>query len=221
MCFSATASFGAGVLLTGIGIASIKQVNEPKQYLFASIPLVFAVQQLSEGMVWLSHTCDDWYAYRQLSIYTFLFFAQVLWPTWVPLSMMQMEKDKTRKRILSMLAAAGSALSIYLLYCLTAFDVSAESRRHHMFYDVDFPAMVNTFGAAIYFIVVVFPPLISSIKSMKWFGAAILFSYLISTIFFVETKISSWCFFAAVTSFCIYLILRSFKISSQTIESKI
>ena len=46
MCFSATASFGASIVLTGIGVASLKQVKEPAQYPFASIPLIFGVQQL-------------------------------------------------------------------------------------------------------------------------------------------------------------------------------
>ena len=54
MCFSANASFGAGVVLTIIGVAAIKKVQHPSQILFASIPLLFAVQQISEGILWIT-----------------------------------------------------------------------------------------------------------------------------------------------------------------------
>lgn len=54
MCFSTTASFVAGTFLTVIGVASVKKVKGPGQLMFAVIPLVFAVQQFSEGFVWMS-----------------------------------------------------------------------------------------------------------------------------------------------------------------------
>ena len=54
MCFSAAASFTAGAVLTGIGVATLRKVEHPTYYLFASIPLLFAVQQFSEGVLWLT-----------------------------------------------------------------------------------------------------------------------------------------------------------------------
>ena len=40
MCFSAGASFGAGVLLSVIGVASVKKTSSSSQLIFASIPFV-------------------------------------------------------------------------------------------------------------------------------------------------------------------------------------
>ena len=54
MCFSASASFGLGITLSAIGAACIKRINTPTAYFFGSIPLIFAIQQLSEGFLWLA-----------------------------------------------------------------------------------------------------------------------------------------------------------------------
>jgi len=51
MCFSATASFASGVLLSTVGAATIRENKEPSRRLFAAIPMVFGLQQLSEGFV--------------------------------------------------------------------------------------------------------------------------------------------------------------------------
>jgi len=88
MCFSATASFGAGVVLAAIGIASIKKVNHPSQILFAAIPLIFCVQQVTEGFLWLGFAKPDYASLQQFTTNTFLFIAQVAWPLCVPLSIL-------------------------------------------------------------------------------------------------------------------------------------
>ena len=54
MCFSATASFSAGALLLGIGVLTLRLASRPREWPIAAIPLLFAVQQLSEGVIWLT-----------------------------------------------------------------------------------------------------------------------------------------------------------------------
>jgi hypothetical protein len=86
MCFSATASFGAGIVLSAIGVASLKKVIHPSQTLFAAIPILFAVQQLCEGFLWLALTHPGYSFLQDFTTYLFLSFAQVLWPLYVPLA---------------------------------------------------------------------------------------------------------------------------------------
>ena len=57
MCFSANASFIAGATISAIGVVTLKKVKAPSQIVFASIPLIFGVQQLSEGVLWLTIPC--------------------------------------------------------------------------------------------------------------------------------------------------------------------
>ena len=98
MCFSASASFGAGIVLSAIGIASIKKSETKPQLFFASIPLFFAVQQITEGFLWLALSKPDYALLRWPATYIFLFFAQVVWPFWVPFAILMLEKEQKQKK---------------------------------------------------------------------------------------------------------------------------
>lgn len=200
MCFSAEASFGIGAVLTLTGIASIKKTNSPKQVLFASIPLLFAVQQFSEGFLWLSLEQTYWAFLESSSTYVFLIFAQVFWPIWIPLSILLIERDVQRRKILYFLLIIGLAIGSYLAYCIAVYDISATIVNHHISYSLDFPFQLGLLAAGIYFMPTVFPPFFSSNKQMIYLGLSILISYLVTTIFFHEFIISIWCYFAAVLS---------------------
>ncbi len=54
MCFSATASFTASFSLSVLGVATPTQTTSKKQLLLATFPLLFAIQQFFEGVVWLN-----------------------------------------------------------------------------------------------------------------------------------------------------------------------
>ena len=58
MCFSAPASFIAGTALTSIGVAALRQTKTGSEIPFAMIPLLFGVQQLIEGVIWLTFSYD-------------------------------------------------------------------------------------------------------------------------------------------------------------------
>ena len=49
MCFSSEASFVGGVVISAIGVATIREIHKPSQLVFASIPLFFGIQQIVEG----------------------------------------------------------------------------------------------------------------------------------------------------------------------------
>lgn len=58
MCFSATASFTSSAVIGVIGVATLARSTHRREWLFASIPLLFALHQFAEGMVWLGLTGD-------------------------------------------------------------------------------------------------------------------------------------------------------------------
>ncbi|GAV20644.1 hypothetical protein MMIC_P1616 [Mariprofundus micogutta] len=51
MCFSATASFIAGGALTAIGVKTVKLAANRAELPFVSIPLLFGIQQIIEGVL--------------------------------------------------------------------------------------------------------------------------------------------------------------------------
>lgn len=207
MCFSASASFGASAVLAVAGFASIKKVQTRSQLMFACIPLVFSIQQFTEGFVWISMTAEN-SEWRPIPMYIFLVFAQVIWPTWVPLSILLFEKDVARKKILQVIFCLGLMLSCYLAYCLVLYDVSASIRSHHIHYDLDFPVQYIPILSLFYFIPTIVPPFISSVKKMSLLGLLNFASFLVTKLFFGDFIISVWCFFAALISGVVYLILR-------------
>ena len=54
MCFSAATSFTAGTLLSVLGAVSLRHAQTRFEIPFAAIPLLFGMQQISEGVVWVA-----------------------------------------------------------------------------------------------------------------------------------------------------------------------
>ena len=54
MCFSATASFTAGAALTAVGGLTVHKSHGQIELPLALVPLLFGIQQLTEGVLWLS-----------------------------------------------------------------------------------------------------------------------------------------------------------------------
>ena len=82
MCFSATASFSAASITAVIGVATLRQVQHPRELPLAAMPLIFAVQQAIEGALWLQlSAARSKEAVAALSL-NFLVFAKVLWPAY-------------------------------------------------------------------------------------------------------------------------------------------
>ena len=208
MCFSTGASFGAGIVLSIIGVIVIKKAQHPSQLFFAGIPLIFAVQQITEGFVWLSLSNPKFAPAESFSTYAFLFFAQVVWPLWVPLSIFKIEKEEKRKKILKVLVALGTLVSCYLAYCLITFNVEAKILGQHITYEQNYPEALQLYIGGLYVIVTIAPPLFSGIKRMWIIGTAILISYIITDIFYEDYLVSVWCFFASVISVMVYGIMR-------------
>ena len=54
MCFSATASFTAGTALSAVGGLTLRKSRGKAELPLALVPLIFGIQQLSEGVLWVS-----------------------------------------------------------------------------------------------------------------------------------------------------------------------
>jgi len=207
MCFSANASFTAGTVLTIIGVASVLKAPHRSQILFASIPFLFGIQQLAEGILWLTLPDPHNILTQKVFTYIFLFFAQVVWPVWVPLAFLLLEKSTNRRTGQKMLVAAGALVGLYLFYCLLNYNVTARIEQRHIVYLQEYPSIFRGYGVALYALATVAPPFFSSIRRMWIFGLAIMASYIISALFYEHYVLSVWCFFASIISIVAYLII--------------
>ena len=209
MCFSATASFAGSAILTSIGITTIRRNQEPSQRLFATIPLVFGLQQASEGVVWLTLPSPGQEELLRHSTIIFLIAAVVIWPTMVPLSVMLMEEDRRRRRILYGLLGIGVALSAGYAYGLLNYKVSVSASQYHILYSLDSPPALVGPAAFAYVVATILPLFVSGKKRVHVFGIVVLLAYAVTQYFFSAYLVSVWCFFAAIASAVIWWIVRS------------
>lgn len=226
MCFSATASFGASAVLVAVGVRAEATSRTWPQKIFAAIPLIFAVQQLVEGMLWLSLNNEMILPLRSALTYLYLFFAMAVWPFWISLSVRLAEKNAARKRILTILVVLGILVAVTVVLALFLYPVEAMTPQcmscpvssppsviHHLHYRFSFSPVARngiTVFTIAYILSTIIPPFISGIPKMKWLGAGFLVSYLFAVIFFNGFVVSVWCFFAALLSGMVLWILPEF-----------
>ena len=205
MCFSASASFIAGASLSAIGVASLMKTEAKSERPLAMIPLLFGIQQLTEGVIWLTFR-NDAPLLKQIMTYLYSGFSHVLWPIYVPFAMGVLEAVRWRKKTILAFEAAGIPVGLYLLYFIVARPVVAEVIGRHIvyvsphFYTI--PVMVFYLAATCV------SCFFSSHGFVRLFGVLMLLSFIAAYMVHVTALVSIWCFFAAILSLLIYLHLR-------------
>jgi hypothetical protein len=208
MCFSAVASFTGGAIISSIGILSIRENKEPSNRLFAAIPFVFGIQQISEGFVWLAlqSSGNDLMLIAAKNI--FVITAVVIWPTMVPLSVLLMERLVKRRSIIKILLAIGIAVSLSHVVGMMIFNVNAQINGYHILYSMDSPSFLASLTSIGYVFATIPVFFISSTKKVYLFGMIIVMAYIVTQFFFSQYLISVWCFFAALASATIWWIVK-------------
>ncbi|MFZ0285170.1 MAG: DUF6629 family protein [Terriglobales bacterium] len=198
MCFSATANFvGSGALGT-VGVLTFTKVKHRRELLFASLPMLFAIHQFTEGFVWLGLDGSLSPAVTHAMAAAFMLYAQGLLPFLIPLSVLLFEPNgKSRRRMVPFLAI-GTGTTIYILWALTAFPFEVYIRANSIVYIN--PATNNTAVALLYVIATCGSLFFSKVKDMVIFGAANLIILLAVMAVKRYAFTSLWCAYAAVAS---------------------
>ena len=207
MCFSAKASFILSGVLALIGLLSIRKVQNKSQLYFASIPYLFALQQFCEGILWLILTNQISPDFKNFMIYMYLFFAFIIWPIWMPFSLIKLETNNFRKKLLNLTLITGALNSIYGIYYLMLFGATAIAQSCHIIYNVNVQSqLIYTIS---YLIAVILPFFITSIKYMWIIGIFLIVSLILSYYIYFKFLISVWCFFSAALSIGVYWIINN------------
>ena len=217
MCFSAEASFAGSAVISAIGVATLTRTRKRVEIPFAAIPILFGIQQCAEGVLWITLGSGDYESLESAATYIFLVTALIIWPTMIPLSIRFMEKEKSRKKVLTCLAVLGSALSLSYAICLLAYDVTPQIQNFHIRYVDEFPRIYVKIAFVCYLITTIVPIFISSVKRMWLFGILIAVSCMVTGIFFAQYLTSVWCFFAAIISITIFWVLNGTRSKAKEI----
>lgn len=170
--------------------------------MLAAVPLLFALQQVAEGFVWVTieHASGSWL--HRLAVAAFLGFALVVWPVWIPLAFTLPEVNPGRRRLLSVLTAIGVVVSLGATLILLRGGPSAHVAGHSIAYsyaDVG-PAVVVALYLPLYVIPSVVPFFVSTFRWAKVMGAVLVLALLATFVIEQRALTSVWCFFAAILS---------------------
>ena len=221
MCFSAEASFTGSAIISAIGVATITRTKKRAVIIFASIPLIFGIQQCAEGVLWVTLKSGGHERFETTATYIFLITALVIWPIMIPLSVWFMEKVKRRKKVLAYLITLGGVLSLFYAFCLLVYNVTPQIQSFHIQYVDEFPGTLVTIAFVVYLVTTITPIFVSSVKRMWLFGILIAVSCLITGIFFAQYLTSVWCFFAAIISVLIYWILSGTRSKKEELTKEL
>jgi hypothetical protein len=201
MCFSAPASFVAAGLTGTIGVITLARVYEPRQLALAATPLLFAIQQGIEGLLWLNiPNAPDGLLSMTLTL-SYLFFAEAFWPVFAPIAVCLIEPIAQRRLLMIVCLGAGTGVGAYLLWWILDHPHLATIQDYHIVYGTGYrqPDAVG----ALYLAATALPLLLSSRRTLVVLGAIILAGLVVAYALYWEAFISVWCFFAAIASVAI------------------
>jgi len=212
MCFSAPVSFILGATLIGSGAYSVKQVKNRAYLPLAMMPIFFGIQQILEGGVWLALAAHNQVLTKIFAL-GFLFFAGFFWPFWIPFSAYQLEPLGWRKMVTKWFILVAIVLSSvgYLLLLINYQTLRPTVMCHSIYYENFMSTLDSSVYLGLYIvygIVTLFPFIISSLASLRFFAVLMSISLAITFLFYSYAYASVWCFFAAVLSFYIIWIVR-------------
>lgn len=214
MCFSATASMTTAAILLPAGLYCVYLAfSSNKRYLlFALVPVVFAIQQFVEGMVWYYH--GNLRTTEMISwSYIYLFFAYAFWPFYISLSTCLVEANQPNKKILKLFVYAGAILGliIYVPIISGYVPLTVAVIDKSMVYDTYLNEFLIKVYCVAYAFTLIIPLFVATSKGMRLFGWTILGALIASSIWYYYAFTSVWCFFAAVLSLFVLSVLRDVK----------
>jgi len=186
-------------------VLTLRLAGNRSELLFAAIPLLFGIQQIIEGVIWLSLQHDA-AQLKMVATYLYSVFSHVLWPVYVPLAVALMEPNAWRRKALWIFSIIGVVAAFHLLVLIATQSLTVVAGEHIIYVSArhyEWPMM------QIYVTATCLAPLFSSYPLVRAFGAAALLLFFVSYLFYTAAFFSVWCFFAAILSAIIYLFFRS------------
>lgn len=202
ICFSAASSFIASGLIGSIGVATLRHVREPRALLFASVPILFALHQFTEGFVWLGLDGRIGPVALAHVLFLFLFYAEGVLPVLMPLAVALMEPPGRRRQAITGLTVLGALVSVWMVYGVVAFPSRAFVEHHSIAYRN--PLTGNFWVSCLYILTTCGALLLSTFRVVRWYGVLNVIGLTVAQTVKEYAFASVWCFYAAILSVVIY-----------------
>ncbi len=214
---SAIISFGTGLLLFIIGIAAISKTRDMRQLMFAAIPLLFALQQMMEGFLYLLIPKLGYASVKGNFACVNLIIAEAIWPVWIPLAILLLERGPVLKNTLRIFSVAGAFISVYVIFTLLTYRVDVHIVGGHILYRQHLDMLSGIPESMPYLFITIMPYFFSGFKRMWMLGITGTFCYILSKLLHIEHLLPMWNIYGALISLLIYYILST-KVHDSTIK---
>ena len=204
MCFSATASLIAGAGLSVVGVTALAVTRERRALPFAAIPLLFGLQQIAEGVLWLALGRGD-EVMQACASAGFMSFAQVIWPLYAPLAVLLLEPGGWRRRAMWACLACGAVVAAVMTHGMITAFAPGVSGGDHIRYTLAYYNDFRDAGAllpllGLYVIATCVSLTLSRERLIQLFGVVVLIALGVTAYAYEAWLFSVWCFFSAVLS---------------------
>ena len=223
MCFSARASFSAAALLLPLGAVAVRHVlREPGASFrlpLALTPLLFGLQQATEGLVWLGLGGDPMGPAARLlpaASVAYLFFAYGLWPAWMGFIALRWGdgvRGRHEHRWLIGAIAAGVLYGLLLWIPLLldppgAIPTVLQGSLHYPVPGL-LPGSIGRWVGPPLYAALIAVPLLLPRGELRGFGLSVLLALVLVQVGWATALPSVWCFFSAVLSLqIVWLVTR-------------
>ena len=197
MCFSLEADLVAGAALLPVAVVSLREVRRVREIPFAALPLLFALHQLVEAVVWAGVEGHVSPGVQQAAAMTYLVFAFPVLPILVPLAVLLLEPRGARLRV-APFVVLGAVVSTYFALAVLTGPVRVVVHPHALAYVAELENGVLWTG--LYVVAVIGPSLMSGYRSLVAFGALNLVGLSLVALVYAQAFTSLWCVYAAFTS---------------------
>lgn len=203
MCFSVQADVAAGAVLLPMAVVSLREVRHVRELAFASLPLLFALHQLIEAVVWArfdGHSVSGplWHA----AVSAYVGYAMVVLPTLFPLSVLLLEPRADRLRV-APFVVLGLAMSVVFAVEVFSAPVTVVAHPHALEYATGLRH--GDLLSVGYVVAVIGPALFSGYRSVVAFGLVNLVGLVVVAAVYLDAFASLWCVYAAITSALVVL----------------
>jgi hypothetical protein len=209
MCFSPDADAVVGGIVVVIGVDALRHVREPKQILFASLPLLFGLHQIDEAFVWWGLQGHVSESIERVGVWIYLLFALAALPALVPLAVLSVERVQARRRLIASFAILGIAVGVSIGVAVFRGSVNAAIDGRHIAYNVSALSQGRDL-TALYVVAACGALLACSYRDIAALGLLNLVAVPILMWLTVSGFISLWCFWAAIVSVVVDFHLRRF-----------
>jgi hypothetical protein len=228
MCFSATASFTAAALLIPLGAAAVVRSlsagvgSDPaaaSTVALAAAPLLFGLQQAIEGFVWIGVEGGGEAAWLAPAALLYLFFAYGFWPAWIPFAVLRLEGGGSsgsssgwRGSLTGVLLVCGLLMGGFLWLPLLFEAVPpvpgvVAGSLHYPTPTLFAGLGLNWLGEGLYAVVIGLPLLLSASFPARLYAVSLLAAFALSEWLYRPAFNSVWCYFSALLSILILVIV--------------